>query len=175
MRRPWLLVIAAVVIVLDRLSKLWIAAHVAPGHFIVVIPGVFPDLARVQHGCGVLAVCGFDVADGGAECADRIFRWRPADRGAGDDLAAGAGLVDDFLSGAGIDPGGSDRKCCTTAVRFSYVVDFLEVKIVHYHWPDFNVADSCIVVGACLLLLEIFRAAPERRLDELSESIRIRD
>ncbi|MGA9586752.1 MAG: signal peptidase II [Terracidiphilus sp.] len=23
-----------------------------------------------------------------------------------------------------------------------------------YHWPDFNVADSSIVVGACLLLLD---------------------
>jgi len=33
-------------------------------------------------------------------------------------------------------------------------VDFLEVHIVHYHWPDFNVADSAIVTGACLLLLE---------------------
>jgi len=41
------------------------------------------------------------------------------------------------------------------------VVDFLEVKIVHYHWPDFNVADSAIVVGACLLLLEIFRQQPD--------------
>ena len=41
-----------------------------------------------------------------------------------------------------------------------YVVDFLEVHIVHYHWPDFNVADSAIVVGACLLILEIFRPQP---------------
>src|SRR6202012_3621599 len=45
-------------------------------------------------------------------------------------------------------------------VRYSHVVDFLEVHIVHYHWPDFNVADSAIVVGACLLLLEILR--PQR-------------
>jgi signal peptidase II len=42
-------------------------------------------------------------------------------------------------------------------IRFHHVVDFLAVKIVHYNWPDFNVADSCIVIGACLLLLEIFR------------------
>jgi signal peptidase II len=42
-------------------------------------------------------------------------------------------------------------------VRYHYVIDFLEVRIVHYHWPDFNVADSCIVIGACLLLIEIFR------------------
>ena len=45
-------------------------------------------------------------------------------------------------------------------IRFAYVVDFLEVHIVHYHWPDFNVADSAIVVGACLLLLEMLR--PQR-------------
>ncbi len=46
-------------------------------------------------------------------------------------------------------------------VRYHYVVDFIEVHIVHYHWPDFNVADSCIVIGACLLRhSEIFRPRP---------------
>jgi signal peptidase II len=48
-------------------------------------------------------------------------------------------------------------------IRFGYVVDFLEVHIVHYHWPDFNVADSCIVVGACLLLLEMLRPQRDSR------------
>jgi signal peptidase II len=28
------------------------------------------------------------------------------------------------------------------------------------HWPTFNVADSCIVVGAGLLILETFRPQP---------------
>jgi len=28
------------------------------------------------------------------------------------------------------------------------------VHIVHYHWPDFNVADSAIVVGGILLLFD---------------------
>jgi signal peptidase II len=46
--------------------------------------------------------------------------------------------------------------------RYQYVVDFLEVHIVHYHWPDFNVADSCIVVGACLLLLEMLKPQENR-------------
>ena len=45
-------------------------------------------------------------------------------------------------------------------IRYHYVIDFLEVHIVHYHWPDFNVADSCIVIGAGLLLIEIFRPQP---------------
>jgi signal peptidase II len=47
-------------------------------------------------------------------------------------------------------------------VRYHYVIDFLEVHIFHYHWPDFNVADSCICIGACLLLIEIFRPQPEQ-------------
>jgi signal peptidase II len=33
-------------------------------------------------------------------------------------------------------------------------VDFIEVHIFSYHWPDFNVADSSVVTGACLLFLE---------------------
>jgi signal peptidase II len=43
--------------------------------------------------------------------------------------------------------------------RISYgsVIDFIEVHIFTYHWPDFNVADSCIVTGACLLLLDSIR------------------
>src|SRR6266702_4594237 len=44
--------------------------------------------------------------------------------------------------------------------RHHYVIDFIEIHIIHYHWPDFNVADSCIVIGACLLLIEIFRPQP---------------
>ncbi len=39
-------------------------------------------------------------------------------------------------------------------VRFGAVVDFLDFHAWGYHWPAFNVADSAIVVGAGLLLLE---------------------
>ena len=39
-------------------------------------------------------------------------------------------------------------------IAYGSVVDFIEVHIVHYHYPDFNVADSCVVIGACLLLIE---------------------
>ena len=44
---------------------------------------------------------------------------------------------------------------------YGYVVDFLDFYVGSYHWPAFNVADSCITVGAGLLLLESFRAQPE--------------
>ncbi len=46
-------------------------------------------------------------------------------------------------------------------IRYHYVVDFIEVHIHHYHWPDFNISDSCIVIGACLLMIEIFRPIPK--------------
>jgi signal peptidase II len=35
------------------------------------------------------------------------------------------------------------------------VVDFLLFYVKHYQWPVFNLADSAIVVGASLLVLEI--------------------
>ena len=40
------------------------------------------------------------------------------------------------------------------------VVDFLHFYIGNHVWPDFNVADSAIVVGAVLLLADIVFAKP---------------
>ena len=39
-------------------------------------------------------------------------------------------------------------------VRFGAVVDFLDVHVMGYHWPAFNVADSAITIGAAALILE---------------------
>ena len=38
-------------------------------------------------------------------------------------------------------------------VRFNAVADFIDVHVQSYHWPAFNVADSCIVLGAGILML----------------------
>ena len=46
-------------------------------------------------------------------------------------------------------------------LRFGYVIDFLEVHIVHYHWPDFNVADSAIVIGGILLVYDALFSGKE--------------
>ena len=37
-------------------------------------------------------------------------------------------------------------------VRLGEVVDFLDFFIANYHWPAFNIADSAICVGVCILL-----------------------
>ena len=39
-------------------------------------------------------------------------------------------------------------------LRFGAVVDFLDFHAFGYHWPAFNVADSAIVIGAGLILLD---------------------
>ena len=42
-------------------------------------------------------------------------------------------------------------------IRLGEVVDFLDVHLPGgYTWPTFNVADSAIVVGVIMLLLEAF-------------------
>lgn len=42
--------------------------------------------------------------------------------------------------------------------RFGYVIDFLDFHWKEvYHWPAFNVADSCIVVGVCILFVLSFQ------------------
>ncbi|MGA2586460.1 MAG: signal peptidase II [Candidatus Aminicenantales bacterium] len=37
-------------------------------------------------------------------------------------------------------------------VMHGYVIDFLRFYIKRYEWPNFNVADSCISIGAVLLI-----------------------
>jgi signal peptidase II len=152
--RPWLLVIAALVVLLDRLSKLWVDKHVERGHFITVIPKVF----RISHvfntgaafslfANSISPVMVRDVLIGFSIVAIIVVLVMIWYAGRGFSLT---GVALALILGGAI---GNlyDR------IAYRYVVDFLEVTIVHYHWPDFNVADSCIVIGACLLLLEIFR------------------
>jgi len=46
-------------------------------------------------------------------------------------------------------------------IVYHYVIDFIGFHIGPYHWPDFNFADSAIVIGACLLMIEIIRPQAE--------------
>ena len=157
--RPWLLVIAAAVIVLDRLSKLWVSRHIPHGGRIIVIPRVF-YLSHVYNTGAAFSLFAESLSplivrntliafSCIAVLVVAAMIWRlgrtPSLTGVSLALILGGALSNLY-----------DR------IHLSYVVDFLAVNIWHYHWPDFNVADSAIVVGACLLLLEIFRkpAAP---------------
>ena len=49
---------------------------------------------------------------------------------------------------------------------YGHVVDFLDFHVAGWHWPAFNVADSGIVVGAGILILEGFIHPEEKEARE---------
>jgi len=40
--------------------------------------------------------------------------------------------------------------------RFGGVIDFIDLHAFEYHWPAFNIADSAIVIGVGILILQSF-------------------
>jgi signal peptidase II len=148
------LLIAALVIALDRWSKLWIVHHIQPGHARVIIPHVF----RLTHVLNTGAAFSlFEGARSPAMVRNLLIAFSVVAILVVVALLWKFGRQFTLVSfSLALILGGAlgnlyDR------VRYLHVVDFLEVHIIHYHWPDFNVADSCICIGACLLLLEMLR------------------
>ena len=152
-RRPILVLISALVILADRITKNLIIHRIRPGYTIPVIPGFFHLSHVLNTGAAFslmenwppnavrLGLIGFSVF---AAIIVFILLWRT-----GRTLTLTSVALALILGGA--------IGNLYDRIRFHHVVDFLAVKIYHYNWPDFNIADSCIVIGACLLLLEIFR------------------
>jgi signal peptidase II len=143
--------ISLLVIAVDRWTKLWVSQHVPEGHGITVIPGVF----RITH-----------VLNPGA--AFSLFTDTAHPNRTHWLLTGFSILAAIAVFGVLIRIG---RKFTLTAlalslilggaignvwdrIQYSVVTDFLEVRIVHYHWPDFNMADSAIVIGGILLILD---------------------
>ena len=150
-RLPWLLAISALIVFLDRLTKTLVAARVPLGGGVPIIPGVL----RITHWTNEGAAFSL-FAD---STSPNVVRWGLIGFSM---LAALVVLLALVRLGHRITP-------ITVALalifagalgnvhdRIAYgsVVDFIEVHIFSYHWPDFNVADSSIVIGACLLLLD---------------------
>ena len=55
-------------------------------------------------------------------------------------------------------------------MRFGAVVDFLDFHLMGYHWPAFNIADSAIVIGAILLMVDglfFTPSAPDEKRTEV--------
>jgi signal peptidase II len=150
-RRGWLLGISALVILLDRLTKLWVDHHVEEGDAIVVIRNVF----RITHVRNPGAAFSMFTESTRPE----MVRWVLS----GFSILATAVVVFAILRfGRQLTPtmmalalvlGGTIGNLWDR-LRWGLVTDFLEVHIIHYHWPDFNVADSAIVIGGILLVLD---------------------
>ncbi len=150
-RLPWLLLISALIVLADRLTKSWVGKHIVVGGNIPVIPRVL----RITHWTNDGAA--FSLF---AETASpHLVHWALVSFTLVTALVVLVMLVrlgncfTLITVALALILGGAvgnvhDR------ILYGSVVDFIEVHIFSYHWPDFNVADSSIVTGACLLLLD---------------------
>lgn len=150
-RLPWLLAISLLLLGADRLTKIWVGKHIAFGDAIPIIPGVL----RISHWTNEGAAFSLFANS----TSPNTVRWV---------LIAFSLIAACVVLGALIRMG--SRITLTTValamilagalgnvhdrIAYGSVVDFIEVHIINYHFPDFNVADSSIVVGACLLMLD---------------------
>lgn len=148
MKAWWVALLAMFVLVSDRLTKVMLIDMLEPGQSLPVVPGYF-SLVHVRNpgaAFGLLAQgsvpwrAAFLIGVAVAAVAGLAWlvrhtpvtkRW---ERGAAAAVIGGAlgNLYDRFVYGE--------------------VIDFLDVYLGQWHWPAFNVADSAITVGACVLV-----------------------
>jgi len=154
-RRGLLLAITALIIALDRWTKIWVQHHIAEGDEIPIIPRYF----YISH-----------VLNPGA--AFSLFTDSPSPARTRWLLTAFSLLAAIVVLGLIFKIG--RRFTATTIalalilggalgnvwdrIRYGVVTDFLEVFLRwghwSYHWPDFNIADSAIVCGGILIMLD---------------------
>jgi signal peptidase II len=149
-RRGILFLVSVLIIALDRITKIAVARAIPLGDARVIIPKVF----RITH---VLNTGAAFSLFGDSGSPERV-RW----------LLVGFSLLAAVIVAVVLVRMGR-RITATTfglalilggaignaydRIRTGAVIDFFEFHIVHYHWPDFNVADSAIVCGGILLVL----------------------
>lgn len=145
--------IAAAVLALDRLTKWIVEMRVSFADTYTVIPRFF-DIVRAQNS---------GVAFG--LFSDSAFQWRTtllvlvsiAAVVAVSAIIWKARQLDPLcLWGFALVLGGAAGNLFDRILS-GRVTDFLDFYIRDFHWPAFNVADSALVVGCGLLLLETLR------------------
>ncbi len=152
--RKYHFLIAATVVVLDRITKWLVATQITLHDSVNVIPGFFKLTHVENHGAAfglfdesptqwkIGALILFSLV---AMVVVATLLWKNSHAM----TATGVGLA--LVLGGAV---GNlwDR------LFAGHVVDFLDFYIGGYHWPAFNVADTAIVIGALLLLGEILFA-----------------
>jgi signal peptidase II len=149
--RKYFFLIAAAVVLLDRIAK-WAVAGKIPLHdSVTIIPGFF-HLTHVENSGAAFGLFAESTAQWkiGALVSFSVIAliivsallWKNSH--ALTTTTVGLSLI---LGGA--------TGNLWDRMMSGHVVDFLDFYVGSYHWPAFNVADSAIVVGAVLLVSEI--------------------
>lgn len=160
--RKYHIIIAALVVLLDQMSKWLVAQRITLHDSIDVVPGFF-RLTHVQNQGAAFGLFSdstsewkvamlilFSVA---ALAVVSALLWKNGN--AMNATAIALSLVFGGALGNLWDRVSSGR-----------VIDFLDIYYGSHHWPAFNLADSAIVIGALLLLSEIFLAPQEEKASE---------
>ncbi len=149
-RFPWLLLVSASIILLDRMTKIWITWHIPSGNTLPVVG----HLLRLSHAANYGGNFGIF-----AESAQKSLFTRDAliilNSLVMLVILAAMVRLGDRLSRASIGLAialGGGLGCLHDRIAFGAVVDFIEVQIFNYHWPDFNIGDIAVVSGASLIL-----------------------
>ena len=149
--------IIAAVVLLDRATKAFIRARVSGWDVYAVIPGVFNIVHTENPGAAFGA---FSEAHTEWRRALLIavslavmgiigsMLWRPGRMGVADTPLLRVAFALVF--------GGALGNLIDRAMRGT-VTDFVQVFIGSYEFPSFNAADSAITIGACLLLIDLWR------------------
>jgi len=155
--RPRSAAIILAVVAIDRITKMIIRMRVSGWQIDPVIPGFFNIVHTENPGAafGVLAdssspwrglfLIGVSVA---VMAIIGVLLWNPSRLGAADSPWLRTGLAMIF--------GGALGNLWDRVLRGT-VTDFLQVYLGPYEFPSFNAADSAITIGACLLLLDLWR------------------
>ncbi len=143
------LIIAAFVVALDQISKLWVSSHLELYETIPLVGCL--SLTHVRNtgsAFGLFANQAFLltlVAIVGLVVILLFYRYLSRFNILG---ILALGLIFGGALGNLID-----------RLRFGYVTDFVDVRLWgDFHWPTFNVADSAITVGSIVLAIFIFLA-----------------
>jgi signal peptidase II len=161
---PWSpILVAAVVVSLDQLSKWWVLSTFRLHESLPVISGFFDLTFVVNTGAAFGLLAGeqnlwrqlFFVTMTLVALVVLCLAFRHY-RHEGRFYVIGIGLV-----------GGGALGNLVDRLRFGHVIDFLDFFIGDHHWPAFNVADSAISIGVGLFLLAGYL---EIRKDDASQS-----
>ena len=158
--RKYHLLIAAIVVMVDRLTKAVVADRITLHDSIDVVPGIF-RLTHVQNQGAAFGLF-----------SDSAFPWKVA-------LLILFSLAALAVVSTLLWKNGNALNATAIALSLVFggavgnlwdrvssgrVIDFLDFYVGQHHWPAFNIADSAIVVGALLLLSEIFMAPQEEKV-----------
>ncbi len=150
-RAGWYAALAGLVILIDQAAKALIVNNIPFYGSARVIPG-FLNLTHIHNKGAILGI--FNSAE---------YAWAPIVLLVLN--AAALALVIYYFSktseseraarlGLALICGGALGNIVDRLAR-GYVVDFIDMSVGSFHWPTFNVADSCISIGAVLLIFSV--------------------